>query len=140
MPALEASALMSVPYYHTLPVGRAIDGMIATAASFRTAALISATSNVTTVQCHARKAPIVPPARVSASHIASAVFARQVEFGREVGFDVGADVRAESVGINAGGLCAHTAVLAEAEHKLVIEPAVQLHQIELVVIAVNRGA
>ena len=43
MPAAAASALRSVPSYQAPPVGRATDGMIATAASFRTAALISAT-------------------------------------------------------------------------------------------------
>ena len=42
MPAALARALRSVPSYHAPPVGRATEGIIATAASWRTAALISA--------------------------------------------------------------------------------------------------
>ena len=133
MPAVSASAARSLPSYQAPPVGRATEGMTATAASLRTAALISRDQRRDDVAAPVEeRGELAAAPRVGEPERLRHVV-RQIEVAGEIDFDVVADPRPQPLGVDAGRLRARQAMLAEAEAELAVEPAVLLHQREFVV-------
>ena len=140
MPAASASAVRSVPSYQAPPVGRATDGMTATVGI-----LPHRRPDLGDERGHDRAAPVEEggelavgprigePERVG--HVVRESRCRWRDRPRRR-----RATRARSaVGVDARLLRARAAMLAEAEAELIVEPAVRLHQRELVVVAVGVG-
>ena len=141
MPAASASARRSLPSYQAPPVGRATDGMTATAASFRTAARISLHQRRHDIAAPVEEARRASPSRRDVARARTPRPCRRESRRRrrDSASTSSRDPARSAVRVDAGRLRAVQAMLAEAEAEQAVEPAVRLHQREFVVEAVRVG-